>query len=388
MKKLAIIGKGTAGVLSALHFIRHTDWVIDFYYDSGVKPQAVGEGSLPGFPAQLYNNANFNTFDLLNVDGTLKTGIYKENWGNKHSSFFHHFYPGQVGYHFNAVKLQQYIFNHLENNRRVTIIDKHVDSYDSIDADFIMDCSGKPADYSNYYTAEYIPVNSVYVTQCFWDSPKFQYTLSNAEKHGWYFGIPLMNRCSIGYMYNNSISSLDEIKEDALKIIQTNNLIPSDTTSSFSFNNYYHKNNYSKRVVYNGNASFFLEPLEATSIGIIENIQRKAFDVWNGIVSPEDANKEYLNFIIETETMIMLHYSAGSKFNSNFWDFAEKRGTDCIEKAMTTDKFKNIIDLSYQEEHRNLFYAPFIDSYSTWTASSFHQNIEGLGLKDNLKKYL
>ena len=44
MKKIAIIGKGTAGAQSVIHFLRHmSDCEIEWHYDPIISPQAVGE---------------------------------------------------------------------------------------------------------------------------------------------------------------------------------------------------------------------------------------------------------------------------------------------------------------------------------------------------------
>ena len=59
-----------------------------------------------------------------------------------------------------------------------------------------------------------------------------------------YGGIPLQNRCSIGYMYNNKINSLEEVKEDVKNIFEEFNLQPSETTNAFSFKNYYRNTNF------------------------------------------------------------------------------------------------------------------------------------------------
>jgi hypothetical protein len=372
MKRLTVIGKDTAGALSVIHFLRYTDWFIDWYYDSSIQLQDAGEGSLPGLPLSLYTCLDFNTLDLKSIDGTLKTGIYKENWGVKGTSFFHHFTPGQVGYHINNAKLHNFIFEQLKHNPRVRLIDKKVKDYGDIDSDFILDCSNRLSDLSKYYKAKFIPVNSVYVTQCFWDKPEFDYTINNATDHGWYFGIPLQNKCSIGYVYNNNITTLDVVKQSTDKVLNDNKLISSDQNNLFSFDNYFHKNNFSERIVYNGNASFFLEPLEATSYKTMDMIQRAAFDMWHGHTTPEQASNNYLNYINETQIMIMLHYFAGSKFKTPFWEFAKTQGETCLHNAIKTLKLKQILTLSYQEEYY----------YSTWSPFSFHHNIQGLGLKN------
>ena len=108
MKKLAIIGRGTAGSLAAAHFLRHTDWEIDWYFDNDIKPQAVGEGSNLILPNFLKNCLNFEHHDLSKIDGSFKASIYKEGWG-KGQGFHHTFAPPLLSYHFNANKLQDYI---------------------------------------------------------------------------------------------------------------------------------------------------------------------------------------------------------------------------------------------------------------------------------------
>ena len=72
------------------------------------------------------------------------------------------------------------------------------------------------------------------------------------------------------------------------------NLIPSTDTNSFSFNNYYRKQNFTDRVVYNGNASFFLEPMEATSVGCMDHIQRISWEIWNNNMDVNLANDLYI----------------------------------------------------------------------------------------------
>jgi hypothetical protein len=389
MKKLAVIGRGTSGSLAVPHFLKYTDWEIDWYFDSSIKPQAVGEASWPQLPLDLYNTLDFTVFDLESIDGTFKTGVSKSNWAATGGKFFHHLIPGMVAYHLNAVKLQDFIINKVKNNNRVTIHDIKVTHHDSIDADFIFDCSGKPSDFIDYNILKFIPVNAVHVTMCFWDRPEFQYSLANATKYGWHFGLPLQNRCAVGYLYNQDFNTLDEVKADSLKVIEDLNLTPSAVTNSLNFKSYARKQNYTQRVAYCGNASFFLEPLEATSFWIGDKIQRSAFDIWHGTSSPEEENFKYIKTLHEAEVMIMLHYFAGSAFETPFWRFAESRGSDCIYRAIQHDDFREIIKLSFLPENYNMTTDILRNApYSGWGATSFHQNIEGLGLKDKFREML
>ena len=373
-KKLAIIGNGTAGSFATTHFIRHTNWEVDWYYDPNIPPQAVGEGSNLVMPRALHANLGFHHQDLDKVNGSFKNGIFKSGWGDGHD-FFHGFMPPYVGYHFNANGLQKYILEKLSTNSKLTVKEQNVDN-DIIDADFILDCSGKPVDYTDYNLLETIPVNSVHVTQCFWDYSQFQYTLTIARPYGWVFGIPLQNRCSIGYLYNNNINTLDEVKEDVKTIFEQYKLTPSNTTNSFTFKNYYRKKNFTGRVAYNGNASFFLEPLEATSISTMDAIQRRAFDVWDGNKTMYQANQEYLSLLKEIENVIMLHYYTGSVYDTPFWSMAKERGEKNFSLALTNPKFKRMIELSKIYKHGDNDQ----QEYGSWGINAFYQNFTNLGL--------
>lgn len=365
MKKVAIIGKGTAGALSALHMSTYMkDCEFDWYYDDSIPTQAVGEGANLVMPRKLFHTLNFYPHNLQEIDGTIKSGIFKSGWSE--NDFMHTFIPPEISYHFNAVKLQNYIFEKIHN--RFSLKEGNIKHQD-IDADFIMDCSGKPDDLSQYEVADYIPVNSVHVTQCEWEYPRFQYTLTIARPYGWVFGIPLTNRCSIGYLYNKNINTLEEVKEDVKNVLDQYNLVES-YTNSFSFNNYYRKENFSSdgRIAYNGNNSFFLEPLEATSIQMIDYVQRMAYDIWHKNIQIDFANSRYHKLIKQIENMIMIHYISDNKFDNDFWKFARERGFMCYNRLINDEDF-------------HLFYNNVLpDEYGTWTKHSFKCNFEGLNI--------
>jgi len=382
-KKVAVIGAGTAGILAVSHFNKWMeDCELELYYDSNIKPQPVGEGSTPTLPNCLWQNLEFTFDDLEKVDGIIKYGIDKRNWGG--TDFIHPFYPPVVGYHFNAGKLQNFVLDKLKND--VKIIDKNVTS-DDIDADFVMDCSGKPNNYDDFNMSEYISVNAVYVTQCYWDYPRFNNTLTMARPHGWVFGIPLKNRCSIGYMYNHNINTLEEIKEEVKNVFEEFNLTPSDTTNAFTFKNYFRKQNFTERVAFNGNSSFFLEPLEATSIMVMDFINRGAYDIWTGKVSTNTYNQSYLELLNEIEEMIMMHYYAGSKFDTPFWDFAKERGEKSSKRMMKNPKFKFIYEMSKEKNPGEGLSAAHLN-YAALIPLSYKINLEGLDLYDKLDKLI
>jgi hypothetical protein len=373
-QKLTIIGSGTAGCLSLIHFLKNTNYEIDWVCDELIKPQAVGEGSILDLPIILTRCVDFQHDDLEKIDGTFKIGVFKKNW-NGTGNFMHYFPPPMVAYHFNAIRLQNYIKNCVKDNTRIKKINSNISSHDELDGDFIMDCSGNPTNYDDYTQSTCIPVNSVYVTQCYWDMPRFNYTLAIARPYGWVFGIPLTNRCSIGYMYNKDINTLEEVKEDVKQIFEDYNLTPSEDTNSFSFKNYYRKNNIVDRVVYNGNASFFLEPLEATSIACMHMILRRASKYFSDPRTCNEHNNAYTTNLIGIENILALHYFAGSKYDTPFWAYAERIAREQLTIGLKCPTFQKFLTQTvYDYQHYS----------EMWPSFSFKQNLNGFKLHNKL----
>lgn len=371
--------------MSAAYFARYTPAEISWYFDPNIKPQAVGEGSNLALPKRLNECINFSPRDFEGIGATIKTGIYKENWGKTGKSFLHDFPSPATAVHFDAPKLQDFMHDKLKDY--VNIIPENVD-VSNIDADYVLDCSGRPKDYDEFEMSPYIPVNSVHVTQCDWDFPRFTHTLAIARPYGWVFGIPLQHRCSIGYMYNNNINTLEEVQEDVKVILEQYNLTPNGNYNSFSFGNYRRKENFNGNIAYNGNASFFLEPLEATSFGCVDYINVTTMNYWFGGEDKELVERRYQANISANENIIMMHYAAGSNFNTDFWEFATERGVKCLENADPSMKFMMENSRapkglgSYYEELPLTVKSIELDALITaWWQGSFDQNMVGLGLR-------
>ncbi len=387
MKKLAIIGKGTAGCLAAGEFRNSSRVEIDWYFNPQKPAQAVGEGSVIGFPDMLRKKLDWFYDDLKEIDGTFKHGIRKVNWGGN-GDFFHPFPLSSCGLHFNANKLQEKIINKLSS--KVNFIEKSVINHSEIDADYIIDCSGKPDSYEDYNQAKSIPLNAAYVVQGYWDNPTFDYTLTMARPYGWVFGIPLTNRCSVGYLYNSNINSEEEVKEDIKEVFKFLKIKSSNTTNSLKFNNYYRKQNFTERVAYNGNSSFFLEPLEATSIGVMQDINFLATEHRFNNLGLNEINGFYNNKLKEIEFMISLHYLAGSQFKTDFWEYAQGIAEENFHNNIS-DNWKEIYNKVKEYKKVNIKHqldSDFNLNHAQWSVESYNFNITGLNLFNKIDKLL
>ena len=380
VNKITIIGKGTVGCMAASFFKNKTNADIEWIYDSKQAAQSVGEGSTLPFGRSFWAEVNMGWGTVEALGGSIKKGIRKIGYAGV-GDYLHEFPLGDAAIHFSSKMLQNYIPSVLEK-KGVDIIDKRIISHDEIDADYIIDCSGRPTDFSEFDDAEFIAVNAAHIVQSPCRGPLFDYTLTVARPYGWIFAIPLVDRVSVGYMYNKDINTLEEVKEDMKEMMSQYGFPMSDQTNSFEFSNYYRKENFTSRVAYNGNASYFLEPLEATSVGTADHINQAVLGMLQHDRPIVSNNAWYQGELKATEQMIMLHYLNGSKYKTAFWDYAGERAAKSLEEMIKSNKFRDIAALALSN-YKDPNYPKLVGEpgeYGQWPAFSYLQNFKGLGL--------
>jgi len=380
-KKIAVIGKGTAGSQGVAHFLRWLpDAEIEWYFDSTKPTQSVGEGSTLHLPRNLQENLGFSHSDLQMIDGTFKHGIRKVGYTDKQSDFYHNFPSTNVSYHFSAIALQDYVLDKVRG--RVKMVDTEVKCPDDIDADYIYNCSGHD-DSEQYIKSKCIPVNSAIIRNASWDNPSFSYTYTEAREHGWIFCIPLQKRQSIGYLYNSTITNYMDVVKDLDDFFNERSLSEPLSEKQYNFLNYYREYNCDGRQVYSGNSSFFLEPTEATSIGTMDFCQRSFIDLVNGDGTTQNVdaiNSAYNKLMKQIENVIALHYLNNNHFESEFWQYAKKISSNHHENSMTNDVvFSDIIKscVANHDSSKSLGQG----EYGLWGYESFRQNVNGLKIK-------
>ena len=140
------------------------------------------------------------------------------------------------------------------------------------------------------------------------------------------------------------------------------------------FENYYRKQNFNEKVSYNGNASFFLEPLEATSLNVsIRMVNQCLTLLTNGDLRKQ--NNRYQAILEETIDIIMLHYLVDPPVKNLFWEYANHKA-----KEWLSNRYKTYPKIRLITKNSPLH-------YSTWFDGSFKQNLTGLGLYDKLNKF-
>ena len=317
-KKIAIVGAGNAGCITALHYSRYLDPSgvdIVIYHDPTIPIERVGQGTVVS-PTELI--ANVLDIDWHNnpIDATFKSGVLYEGWGKKKEKIFHNFPMDSMAMHYVPQKLS----NAVLESGKFKVIEKQIDDLEQeIDADVIFDCrGGKDRNEDNYETL-INPLNSVLLYNRPGTDSTLLYTRSVATPNGWTFIIPNKGSISYGYLYNNTITSSKEARSDFLERFE----LP-EVDGELHFSNYVAKNMFvGERTAINGNRYSFLEPLEATALDTYELVARYAWSHFVDDVKKEICNTEMKAVMNEVQNFILWHYQAGSQYDSPFWKYAK-----------------------------------------------------------------
>lgn len=328
--RIAVIGVGTAGVTSLCHALRwlgNENDTVTSIYDPNVKILAIGESMDPGFPTVLFEGAEFTLLeDADELDATLKLGVTWKNWRNNEFTSFMH--PPVYAMHFNNGKLKDFCFDRFTKiwGDRFRVIEGSVSNLTSTDNaatvtvdnvdhhfDFVIDCRGTPKDLTDYNVVN-DPVNHCLVNVI--NEPgTWNTTIHQAHANGWMFGIPLTTRQGWGYLYNDKITSREDAVADIERIFNTKDL----DLREFKFNSYYAKSFFNGRVIKNGNAALFFEPMEALSGYFYSTVMRNLTDYILGECSVDDVNYRLTEAAQDIENFINFAYHGGSTFDSDFW---------------------------------------------------------------------
>ena len=325
-KKIAIIGVGSGGAITALHYLLHQkeDVEIDIYYDSHHHPlESVGQSTTVEVTETIARALECNWKDNP-IDSTLKTGILYENWSKTEKEFFHpFFYMGGVAMHYTPILLANVLVNHPAFN----CIQKEIlDPEKDIDADYIFDCRGKNNRNPENYETVTNPLNTVLLARARYKDPEQLWTRCIATKNGWAFVIPDKVSTSFGYMYNKDITDKVDAKLDFFEnIVIPNSKEEFKFEGGFDFENYIAKNMFvGERTILNGNRYSFVEPLEATSMTSYLQVARTSIDhIFHGM-HKHDCNQNMYNYQKQVEKFILWHYKTGSKFDTPFWKYAKE----------------------------------------------------------------
>jgi len=400
--KIVILGGGTAGWLTAL-FIKKiynkSDVILIESETIGIL--GAGEGSTPNFP-DLIKSLNIDELDFLkNTKSTLKEGIDFINWRGDDSSYLHDF-KGPYGYHFDARLVADY-FKKIALERDIihiigdvisfqkykdNILSLTLENGESIDIDFIFDCSGfarlvlgKELNGEWVDTTDYLTVNSAipFFLPMKDDLTEKSITRTNAiaMKYGWMWQIPLQHRWGCGYVFDDKYLNSEDAKKEVEEFLGHTIDVP----RTIKFKSGYYKEVWKGNCIAIGLSSSFFEPLEATSLmGAIMQLNLfknpkysfKNKSEYNRLI--EDKNKEIQAFI--------QHHYICDKKDTSFWKNIQNNKMLSNVKTMYDDNFY-LKDFSFDKMFKeSAKFGQFVFSKSSYLL------VEGGNRIKNIKKLL
>lgn len=345
MRKIGIIGAGSAGILSTSHMLAFlpSDWQVTLIHDPEIGIVGIGESTNPPFCNVLAVAMDFNLLnDIKHLDGTHKFGTLFTKW--REHDILNPLIGGSCAIHFDTYKLREFAIPRLKDkwknkfqevrgkvarleNKTTHVeveVDGVVDTYE-----YIIDCRGFPKDYTDYTICE-LPVNHCLVHNIP-EAGEWKHTGHRATKNGWMFEIPLTTRQSYGYLFNNEITT----KEDALKDFSEEIGVPVDQLQDieYKFQSYYANKPFDGRICKNGNAAMFFEPMSANSLWAYFGVNQILFDYIIGNNRDVNVvNEMCVNNFKSVEEIIYYFYHGGSTYkNTPFWNHAVKLSTEKLK---------------------------------------------------------
>ncbi|GLP97634.1 tryptophan halogenase family protein [Paraferrimonas sedimenticola] len=198
-----------------------------------------------------------------------------------------------------------------------------------LDGDFFIDCTGfrglliEQTLHTGYEDwSHWLPCDSALAVQTKSVSEPLPYTRSIARESGWQWRIPLQHRVGNGLVYCSKYMSDEQAKAQLLDNIEGETLTE---PRQIKFRTGRRRKQWNKNCLAVGLASGFLEPLESTSIHLIQqNIVRflRMFPAQG--VSQTDINEFNKQAAFDMETIrdfIILHYKVTNRRDSDFWRY-------------------------------------------------------------------
>jgi Tryptophan halogenase. len=197
----------------------------------------------------------------------------------------------------------------------------------TLEADLFIDCSGfrgllieetLKTGYEDW--SHWLACNSAVAVQTELSTPPNSFTKTQALGCGWQWNIPLQSRMGNGYVYSDQFISDEQATNTLL-----NNVAGAALTSPkvLKFTTGRRNKFWNKNCVALGLASGFLEPLESTSISMIQTglLRLMKFFPHNGFNHAEqaEANRVAQNEAERIRDFLILHYKASQRDDTVFW---------------------------------------------------------------------
>jgi tryptophan halogenase len=400
--------------------IKFTNWCGDnnFYYHGFEKIDGFFSNHNSGFDLSEYAKTDIPTKKFINaykkeeIDSftvklsennklpfiqKLENNFYQNKIIDfeKHNNFSIHFdakllanYLSDLGVKREILKVNGIITKIIndENNNIKTII---IDDKESIDVDFIFDCSGfSKLITGKHYNSKWkslsnlLPMKKAIPFFLDIDNKNIPpYTEAIAMKNGWIWKIPLQHRFGCGYVFDSNYINEEEAKKEIEEYLGFKPKYPREVKGSFVFDPGCFEEVWINNSLSVGLSSGFLEPLEATSIHQLILLLQRFFvnkqDMFTTNKKIKDIfNKKYVNETNGIANFIYFHYLT-QRNDSLFWK-------EFKNKNKVPDSLKDILFLL---QNSILFNLPLNETFESINYYSIAFGINFIPYKNIEKIY-
>ena len=197
-----------------------------------------------------------------------------------------------------------------------------------VDGHLFVDCSGMRAiligdalgnDYEDWN--QWLLCDRAQAVPCASVEPLTPYTRSTARRAGWQWRIPLQHRIGNGYVYSSGLISDEEVSEALLANLDGEAMAD---PRPVRFRPGRRLKSWDKNVVALGLSSGFLEPLESTSIHLIQTGIHRLLAMFpsTGFSQPDidEFNLQARTEYEDVRDFIIAHYKVTRRAGEPFWD--------------------------------------------------------------------
>jgi tryptophan halogenase len=200
-----------------------------------------------------------------------------------------------------------------------------------VEGDLFIDCSGfrglliEQALNTGYEDwSHWLPCDRAIAVQTNSVEEPVPYTKSIARDAGWQWRIPLQNRVGNGYVFCSKYISDDEAKYTLMNSLQGK---PINEPRVIRFTTGKRKKLWNKNCVAIGLSSGFLEPLESTSIHLIQTSIMKLIthfpDREFSQIDIDDYNQQMDRQFDQVKNFLILHYKTTQRIDTLFWQYCK-----------------------------------------------------------------
>jgi len=411
VKKLLVVGGGTAGLISAIILRQKLNIEIAVVHSKNIGIIGVGEGSTEHFK-DFMEFVGIHQYDIIKYcDATYKGGIMFQGWNTK--DYLHNVgtpfnekngqypfvyakqisenspymslnlpwenqlnrwfldHPNEMAYnqfHFNTHKLNDFLIT-VAKYKGIQIIEdeildatldeagdiKHIIGEKSqYHYDFYIDATGFKKILINKLGAKwnsyskYLKMKSAIVFPTGDEQNYNLWTLAKAMDYGWMFRLPVWGRYGNGYIYDSDYITKDQAHAEVEQCFGKN----IDIGREFNFDPGALDQPWINNCCAVGLSSAFVEPLEATSIGTTIQqtflLMHKLINYDKKVI--EQYNKSFNDVMENIRDFIVLHYLT-KKDNTNFWiDVSRAKIPDSLQNRLDLWKYKMPIDEDFSDQ--------------------------------------